>query len=151
MTSILRESFIPTFSMENENSKLFLKYDSIWGLHYGIKQTTTNGLGYEPIRDKKERAKTPEDLQNHLRKMDKQVEESEYELFSTTTFALVRCIHELEKETNEQSKVIKSTKTLINQLLDLGYIEYKPLNECGEKEVPKTKTNKKGFLERIFN
>lgn len=162
----LRENFIPLFETKcsEDNSRIFLNHNTNWGLHYGIERQTTNGLGYKLIRDKKEKVKTSEDLQNHLGKMDEIVREREYALFNNVTFALIRYVNKLEKELNINDRFIRDIHPKIDEIYNyfkdesvvrvdrlLNYFKGNLLNEKLKKEeVPKEKVKKKRVLERIM-
>jgi hypothetical protein len=117
MVNVLRESFIPKFIRKNEESIICFPYNSAYSLNYKIEQVATTGLGYEPIRNRKEKVKTLEDLQKHLGKMDEKIIERGYDFFKKTIFALIEYVNKLERENNIFRNEIDYTKKGLDELL----------------------------------
>ena len=165
---ILKNKFMPRFlAKAGKNSGIYFLDNSLSGLHYGIEQLTTNGLGYKKIRSERESVKTPEDLKNHLGKMEDRIIARGYNSLESTTFALIRHINYLEHCLDIRDKFVTEIHPKLDKIFDyiennkdaISWVNYlkseSSKEEIKKEEVPVKKVLKKkefrDLLSKIFS
>lgn len=152
---VLKESFIPKFSLIRDNSLIWINSYSPYTLTKNIELQVTNGLGYEQIRESGKRIRSTSGLREHLGNVKEEIILNRAEIYQNATCGLVAYLNYLEKNIGKLGKKECITMSKKLDFIKNGIIEkdayIRELEEKLEKYESKPNKKKKGILKRILN
>jgi hypothetical protein len=156
--NVLKASFLPKFTIENEKYNKTFLLDSVYGLHLGIMCDVTGNLGYNKIRKSRKTNITIDELYSHLREMDEKTQHNRDRISKSFTSGLIRLWDEETNYLNKCNGRIDEIKIELGNVLtkddfESVILEYKSQLKQKDAEIKrlKEKGGKKSLLSRVFS
>lgn len=130
----LREQFMVKYLSKQDGKDVILFHDTPWGINFGIEMDSTNGLGYKPIRKKRQNIDTPDKLKQHLAEMDFRVLENKDEIHKSGIFGSLLYINNLESEKRYLTSSIKKSVEIIHEFVNTLGMHNQKMDEVYGKQ-----------------